>query len=187
MATIPFPGAPRCHCAHSLAAPQPAACVSWNRGAYARSAGLRVQCSSGDVQKAASRASNGSAAPGPSSEATKAASRASSSARAAPGPSSDAESSDDGSDYESEGNFLYPPAQRSTIKSSWNLLMRWSRARLRERKNGSEDDALGRTNKVRAHSCHNVRVDIFFALTAAAPRWVRACQYCSMQQAQEPS
>ena len=44
-------------------------------------------------------------------------------------------------------NSLYPPAERSQIRESWDSIMRWSRAAFRDRKRGSAS-ALDATSKV---------------------------------------
>ena len=43
-------------------------------------------------------------------------------------------------------NSLYPPAERSQIRESWDSIMRWSRAAFRDRKRGSAS-ALDATSK----------------------------------------
>lgn len=45
------------------------------------------------------------------------------------------------------GNSLYPPAERSQIRESWDSIMRWSRAAFRDRKRGATS-ALDSTSKV---------------------------------------
>ena len=50
------------------------------------------------------------------------------------------------------GNSLYPPAERSQIRESWDSIMRWSRAAFRDRKRGSAS-ALDSTFKVAVFGC----------------------------------
>lgn len=45
-------------------------------------------------------------------------------------------------------NSLYPPAERSQIRESWDSIMRWSRAAFRDRKRGGSASALDATSIV---------------------------------------